>query len=85
MINDRNQVTVLSKLFSYANIYLKTSTLYCIVLIFNKNLTNEKMYVRIIFLFIFTKNIVIMKFTPAKLNLFTFLKLPSAFWSGIRV
>ncbi|MFK7000311.1 DUF4442 domain-containing protein [Flavobacterium oreochromis] len=26
-----------------------------------------------------------MKFTPAKLNLFLFLKLPSAFWSGVRV
>lgn len=85
MIDDRKQVTVLSKLFSYANIYLKTSTLYCIVLIFNKNLTNIKIYVCIIFLFIFTENIMIMKFTPAKLNLFTFFKLPSAFWSGVRV
>ena len=26
-----------------------------------------------------------MEFTPAKLNLFTFFKLPSAFWSGVRV
>lgn len=26
-----------------------------------------------------------MKFTPAKLNLFTFFKLPAAFWCGIRV
>ncbi|MDP5026664.1 MAG: DUF4442 domain-containing protein, partial [Flavobacterium sp.] len=26
-----------------------------------------------------------MEFTPFKLNLFTFLKLPSAFWSGVRV
>ncbi len=26
-----------------------------------------------------------MKFTPAKLNLFLFLKLPAAFWSGVRV
>ncbi|MBF6654836.1 DUF4442 domain-containing protein [Flavobacterium columnare] len=26
-----------------------------------------------------------MKFTPAKLNLFLFFKLPSAFWSGVRV
>jgi hypothetical protein len=26
-----------------------------------------------------------MKFIPFKLNLFTFLKLPSAFWSGVRV
>ncbi len=26
-----------------------------------------------------------MKFTPAKLNTFLFFKLPSAFWSGVRV
>ena len=26
-----------------------------------------------------------MEFTPAKLTLFTFFKLPSAFWSGVRV
>jgi hypothetical protein len=26
-----------------------------------------------------------MEFTPAKLNLFTFFKLPAAFWSGVRV
>ena len=26
-----------------------------------------------------------MEFTPAKLNVFTFFKLPSAFWSGVRV
>ena len=26
-----------------------------------------------------------MKFTPAKLNIFLFFKLPSAFWSGVRV
>ncbi|WP_375605259.1 DUF4442 domain-containing protein [Flavobacterium davisii] len=26
-----------------------------------------------------------MKFTPTKLNLFLFFKLPSAFWSGVRV
>lgn len=26
-----------------------------------------------------------MKFTPAKLNTFTFFKLPSAYWSGVRV
>ncbi len=26
-----------------------------------------------------------MKFTPAKLNLFLFLKLPAAFWYGVRV
>lgn len=26
-----------------------------------------------------------MKFTPAKLNTFMFLKLPSAYWSGLRV
>jgi hypothetical protein len=27
----------------------------------------------------------IMEFTPSKLNTFLFLKLPSAFWSGVRV
>lgn len=26
-----------------------------------------------------------MKFTPSKLNAFTFFKLPSAYWSGVRV
>ena len=26
-----------------------------------------------------------MKFTPSKLNAFVFFKLPSAFWSGVRV
>ena len=26
-----------------------------------------------------------MEFTPAKLNLFSFFKLPAAFWSGVRV
>lgn len=26
-----------------------------------------------------------MEFTPAKLNFFTFFKLPAAFWSGVRV
>lgn len=26
-----------------------------------------------------------MKFTPSKLNVFLFFKLPSAFWSGVRV
>jgi hypothetical protein len=26
-----------------------------------------------------------MKFTPLKLNLFSFFKLPAAFWSGVRV
>lgn len=26
-----------------------------------------------------------MEFTPIKLNTFTFFKLPSAFWSGVRV
>ena len=26
-----------------------------------------------------------MEFTPFKLNFFTFFKLPSAFWSGVRV
>ena len=26
-----------------------------------------------------------MKFTPSKLNTFVFFKLPSAFWSGVRV
>ena len=26
-----------------------------------------------------------MEFTPAKLNIFLFLKLPAAFWSGVRV
>ena len=26
-----------------------------------------------------------MDFTPAKLNFFTFFKLPAAFWSGVRV
>lgn len=26
-----------------------------------------------------------MEFTPLKLNVFTFFKLPSAFWSGVRV
>lgn len=26
-----------------------------------------------------------MQFTPSKLNLFTFFKLPSAYWSGVRV
>ena len=34
---------------------------------------------------IFTKNIDKMKFTPSKLNTFIFFKLPSAFWSGVRV
>ena len=34
---------------------------------------------------IFTKIIDKMKFTPSKLNTFIFFKLPSAFWSGVRV
>lgn len=34
---------------------------------------------------IFTKNKGIMQFTPSKLNTFMFFKLPSAFWSGVRV
>lgn len=34
---------------------------------------------------IFTKNTRNMQFTPSKLNTFMFFKLPSAFWSGVRV
>ena len=34
---------------------------------------------------IFTKNKGIMQFTPSKLNAFMFFKLPSAYWSGVRV
>ncbi len=34
---------------------------------------------------IFTKNILVMRFTPSKLNAFMFFKLPSAYWSGVRV
>ena len=34
---------------------------------------------------VLVKNIDKMKFTPSKLNTFVFFKLPSAFWSGVRV
>lgn len=57
MIDDRKQVTILSKLFSYANIYLKEVTLYRIVLIFNIFLTNQIYYECIVFFIIFTENI----------------------------
>jgi hypothetical protein len=33
----------------------------------------------------FYKKINIMEFTPSKLNTFLFFKLPSAYWSGVRV
>lgn len=42
------------------------------------------MYVRIIKFVYLYKNKGIMKFTPSKLNLFNFFKLPSAYWSGVR-
>ena len=38
-----------------------------------------------IFFLILHKILIDMEFTPFKLNAFTFFKLPSAFWSGVRV
>ena len=49
--------TIVSMLFSYANIYPKAVTLYRIVLIFNIILTFKIYYECILFFVIFTENI----------------------------
>ncbi|CAM4069262.1 DUF4442 domain-containing protein [Flavobacterium jumunjinense] len=56
-----------------------------IVLIFNIKLTFIKNTMSAYYFFIFLQKILDMQFTPSKLNAFMFFKLPSAFWSGVRV
>ena len=70
---------------SYANIYLKDSILFRIVLKINKKLTLLFLYVRILFFCILAKKPLIMKLTVSKLNSFLLFKLPSAFICGVRV
>ena len=70
---------------SYANIYLKDSILFRIVLNINKKLTLLILYVRILFFCILAKKPLIMKLTVSKLNSFLLFKLPSAFICGVRV
>lgn len=70
---------------SYANIYLKDSSLFHIVLKVNKKLTLLILYVRILFFCILAKKPLIMKLTVSKLNSFLLFKLPSAFICGVRV
>jgi len=56
-----------------------------IVLIFNIKLTLINFCVSPIYFVYLQINQMKMEFTPAKLNFFSFFKIPSAFWSGVRV
>lgn len=55
------------------------------VLTFNKKLTFGKNYKTPSFFVCLQYNQALMEYSPSKLNTFLFLKLPAAFWSGVRV
>jgi len=55
------------------------------VLEFNKKLTFNKNEIYSMILVYLQQNQYFMKLSPSKLNSFLFFKLPSAFWSGVRV
>jgi hypothetical protein len=69
---------------SYANIYLKDSILFCIVLIINIKLTNSYFDLNAFLCVYFVKYSTKMDFTSANINKFLFFKLPSAFLCGVR-
>jgi hypothetical protein len=52
---------------------------------FNIKLTFITFWVQPIYFVYLPLNQTKMEFTPTKLNLFSFFKLPAAFWSGVRV
>ncbi len=55
------------------------------VLEFNKKLTFNKNEIYTMILLYLQQNQYFMELSPSKLNSFLFFKLPSAFWSGVRV
>lgn len=73
------------QLISFTKISLKKGIVLRIVPKINIFLTLLKIVCMHSIFCIFTKNKGIMQFTPSKLNTFMFFKLPSAFWSGVRV
>ena len=72
-------------LISYTKIQSKKGIMQYKVLIFNTNLTFNKIDILQYFFCIFTINQAFMEFSTSKFNTFLFLKLPSAFWSGVRL
>lgn len=55
------------------------------VLKINKKLTFYKNEIYLMILLYLQQNQYFMEFSPSKLNTFLFFKLPSAYWSGVRV
>ena len=70
-----------SLILSYANIWLKNSTVFCRVLNINFNLT----FISSRCFLILYQNLTTMKISPSNINWFLIAKLPSAYLCGVRV